>query len=102
MNKIITALNENLRVVYRKAIDADNALDSLKASGKGKFQHIFEENAGFATKSNRFTPYVEEIAGEVALLSKVEEEELSEKLPSIVKKLELMLTTLHQFKQTLK
>lgn len=101
MKKIITALNENLRVVYRKAIDADNALDSLKASGKGKFQYIFEESSGFSTKSNRFTPYVEEIAGEVALISKADENELSKRLPIIVKKLELMLTTLHEFKQTL-
>ena len=101
-NKVIAALNENLRVVYRKAVDADAALDKLLASGKGKFNTIFADDIGFATNSKRFGPYVEELAGEVAGLVNANENEWSKKLPSIVSKLEAMLTTLEQFKHSVK
>lgn len=100
MNKIIAALNENLKVIYRKALDADSALNSLKASGKGKFNTIFGDGSGFTTRSKRFGPYVEEIAGEVAVLVDANDETLKLSLPSIVKKIELMLTTLEQLKRT--
>jgi len=102
MNKIINALNENLRVIYRKAIDADTALNTLQSKGKGKFNTIFAEDAGFTTSSKRFVPYVEELAGEVAVLVNADEQTLNKNLPTIVKKIELMLSTLEQFKLSLK
>jgi len=102
MNKIIAALNDNLRVIYRKAVDADASLDALAAKGKGKFDTIFSDGSGFSTRSKRFVPYVEELAGEVAPLVKAEQETLYKNLPEVVAKIELMLKTLQQFKQTLK
>lgn len=102
MNKIIEALNENLRVIYRKAVDADAALNTLSAKGKGKFNTIFAEGSGFTARSKRFAPYVEELAGEVAPLLDANSETLNKALPDIVKKIELLLTTLQQFKATLK
>jgi hypothetical protein len=102
MNKIIEALNENLRVIYRKSVDADAALNTLSAKGKGKFNTIFAEGSGFKARSKRFAPYVEELAGEVAPLVDAEPETLNMALPEIVQKIELLLTTLQQFKQTLK
>lgn len=102
MNKIIEALNDNLRVIYRKAVDADAALNALSAKGKAKFNTIFAEGSGFSTRSKRFGPYVEELAGEVAALVDANQEKLNIDLPEIVKKIELLLTTLQQFKQTLK
>lgn len=101
MNKIIEALNENLRVIYRKSVDADAALNTLQAKGKGKFDTIFTEGSGFATRSKRFGPYVEELAGEVAPLVEANPHRIQTALPDIVKKIELLLTTLGQFKQTL-
>jgi prefoldin subunit 5 len=102
MNKIIEALNENLRVIYRKAVDADAALNALAAKGKGKFNTIFAEGSGFSARNKRFGPYVEELAGEVATLVNANQETLNKELPEIVKKIELMLTTLQQFKETIK
>ena len=101
MNKIIEAVNENLRVIFRKALDADAALNALSVKGKGKFNTIFAEGSGFKTRNKRFAPYVEELAGEVALLVDANPETLNMALPNIVKKIELLLTTLQQFKQTL-
>ena len=99
---IIDALNDNLKVIYRKALDADNALNKLQSDGKGKFNTIFAENVGFASSSKLFGPYVEEIAGDVAGLIDVKEEEIKQRLPALVKKMELMLTTLEQFKHSVK
>ena len=104
MNKVISALNENLQLIYRKAIDADSALNALQASGKGKFNTIFGDETPFTSRSKRFKDYVEEVAGNVANLQTPEGEIKAEKqgeLPAIVKKLELLLTTLEQFKKTL-
>lgn len=102
MDALIEKLNENLRVIYRKSVDADAALNQLKQQGKGKFQNIFAANSGFTTSSQRFQPYVEEVAGDVAMLAEASEEKVKEALPSIVKKLELLLTTLSQFQDSLK
>lgn len=102
MNKIIAALNDNLRVIYRKAVDADAALSKLQSSGKGKFQTIFGDNSGFATRNKRFGPYVEELATEVAHIADADETTINKALPKIVPKIELMLQTLEKFKQTLK
>jgi hypothetical protein len=105
MNNVVTALNENLQLVYRKAIDADQALDKLQSSGKGKFKAIFGDDTIFTSRSKRFREYVEEVAGDVALLQKDDvassEQVQQEKLTVIVKKLQLLLSTLEQFKQSL-
>ncbi len=100
MNPVISALNENLKLIYRKAIDADNALDQLKKQGKGKFTIIFPKDAGFKTESKRFGPYVEEVAGEVAVLNDADKKQLAEDLPTLVKKIELLISTLERFKRT--
>ncbi|WP_395344947.1 hypothetical protein PN836_009250 [Ningiella sp. W23] len=116
MTKLISALNENLQVVYRKAIDADAALDQLGRDGKGKFNTIFGDESPFITRSKRFKAYVEEVAGDVAGIAEQNQQAQNTELKSsntidhsqkqvlsiIVKKLELLLTTLEQFKSSLK
>lgn len=94
-------LTENMQVIYRKAIDADDSLAKLQQSGKGKFNHVFTEDAGFAVKSKRFMPYVKELAQQIADLDGISEQQLQSRLPEIVKKMEMLLTTLSQFKVTL-
>ena len=101
MNSVVQALNDNLRVIYRKSVDADTALNSLQAQGKGKFNTIFAEGSGFETRSKRFGPYVEELAGEVSVLVEADKEAITSALPLLVKKIEIMLSTLEQFKKTL-
>lgn len=94
-------LTENMQVIYRKAVDADQSLANIQKSGKGKFNYVFTQDAGFNVSSKRFMPYVEELASDIVQLQGSEKESLEKALPLIVKKMELMLTTLGQFKTTL-
>lgn len=94
-------LTQNMQVIYRKAIDADDSLTKLQQTGKGKFNHIFSDEVGFAVQSKRFMPYVKELAEQVAGLEHAEQAQLQSQLPEIVKKMETLLTTLSQFKVTL-
>lgn len=102
MQNLFDKLSENMQVIYRKAIDADQALDQLQATGKGKFNLIFAEDAGFAARSKRFAPYVEELGKQVAVLNDADETQLKSALPDVVRKMELMLKTLSHFQASLK
>lgn len=93
-------LAENMQLIYRKAIDADDSLAKLQQGGKGKFNHVFADNAGFSVQSKRFMPYVKEVANQVVELENAAPETLELELATIVKKMELLLTTLSQFKVT--
>lgn len=100
MQTIIHTLSENVQVIYRKSIDADQIINRLQHDGKGKFSAIFAKDAGFTTSSRLFKPYVEELANEVLALEQLDSDTVKAQLPSIVKKIELMLKTLNQFQKT--
>lgn len=93
-------LAENMQLIYRKAIDADDALAKLHQGGKGKFHYVFTDDAGFTVQSKRFMPYVKELAAEVVALENTDTETMEQELAVIVKKMEMLLTTLSQFKIT--
>ena len=94
-------LTENMQVIYRKAIDADQSLTKIQQSGQGNFNNVFNPDAGFKVNSKRFMPYVEELAGNIVILQHADQQGLQSKLPKVVKKMELLLTTLAQFKTAL-
>ncbi len=100
MQEIHQQLQETLQTLYRKSIDADQMLDKLQQDQKGKFAAIFPSDTPFATESKRFGPYVEEIASDWQALKELEDEAAKQALPALVKKIELMLTTLSQFQST--
>lgn len=102
MQNLLDTLTTNMQIIYRKAVDADNALDKLKQGGKGNFKQIFADNSAFTTQSTRFMPYVEELAEQIAPLSNQQADQVVAELPKIVSKIELMLTTLNQFEQSLR
>lgn len=89
-----------MQIIYRKAIDADSALDNLQRSGKAKFSVIFTEDIGFNSRSNRFGPYVDELAKDVTMLQ-VDNAGIKDDLATVVKKMELLLLTLGKLKVTL-
>ena len=101
LQPLFDKLTENMQIIYRKAIDADQSLARLQQSGKGKFNHVFTDEAGFTVQSKRFMPYVEELATQVAQLHNASAEQVEAQLADIVRKMELMLITLGQFKHTL-
>jgi len=97
---VLTKITENMQIIYRKAIDADSALDNLQRSGKAKFSVIFTEDIGFNSRSNRFGPYVDELAKDVTMLQ-VDNAGIKDDLATVVKKMELLLLTLGKLKVTL-
>ncbi|MCL1141174.1 prephenate dehydrogenase [Shewanella gaetbuli] len=96
--KVIQQLKENLQVAYRQAIDSDNRLDELQKAGHGKFVAIFNKEQGFTQNSNRFLPYVQELATEFETIQESIHTS-PETLEAFVKKLGVLLQTLQTFKQ---
>ncbi|MBT0585348.1 hypothetical protein [Alteromonas oceanisediminis] len=102
MDALFQQLTENLQLIYRKAIDADKAIDDLQRQGKGKFTTIFDADSGFTTRAKRFSPYMEELAVDIQDLKALPQDELPTALPPVVKKIELMFVTLNDFKAVVK
>lgn len=100
MQAIINQLKENAQLLFRKAIDADRLLDELQQQGKGKHQSVFNADAGFTTKSTRFQPYVQEVMQDIESLVQQEASELEAQLKALVKKIELLFTTLSNLSST--
>jgi hypothetical protein len=101
MQAIHQQLQETMQTLYRKAVDADQLLDSLQQDQKGKFAAIFAADSGFTTSAKRFGPYVEEIANDWQAMKDLKDEEAKNALSPLVKKIELALVTLAQFQQSL-
>lgn len=106
MQNVLDKLKDNLQIVYRKAIDADNALNQLQQQGKGKFATIFAENSPFTTRAKRFEPYVQEVASNMDTFiandfEKIDRSDVEPQLTLIVRQIEALLATLTQFKTTL-
>ena len=102
MQEIFNQLSDNLQLIYRKAIDADKAIDQLQSQGKGKFATIFGDNSSFETRAKRFSPYVKELALEIDALKEAPEQQFTQAIPGLIKKIELMFATLANFKTALK
>lgn len=92
---IIDQIRNSLQTAYRQGIDADAVLDQLQKDGQGKFATIFNAESGFTSNSNRFGPYVKELGQD---LLEFEQQQDKQQLAALVKKLELVLTTLAQFR----
>ncbi len=104
MENLINSLEENLKELYRKAIDADKHIDSLKQQGKGKFGQIFKDDSGFDVQAKKFMPYLEETAEQILSIKESTQTPAMQKtaIESVVKKLHLLHTTLADFKGALK
>ncbi|BDM63188.1 hypothetical protein NFHSH190041_06400 [Shewanella sp. NFH-SH190041] len=95
--KVLGQLKENLQLAYRQAIDADAKLNALQQAGHGKFKNVFADSLGFLTQSNRFLPYVKELAAE---LDEMQSDDTGpEELELMVKRLGILLQTLQAFKK---
>ncbi|AUC87276.1 hypothetical protein GTW09_10200 [Alteromonas hispanica] len=101
MHNVHQQLQETMQTLYRKAVDADKALDELQRDQKGKFSAVFAADSGFSTSAKRFVPYVEEIALDWQAMKDMDEEQTKAALAPLVKKIELALLTITQFQQSL-
>lgn len=100
MEKVILSLEENLKELYRKAVDADAQINELKKQGHGKFESVFKGNELFSVNANKFMPYLEETAEQILDLKSADltTAENQKALEAVVKKLHLLHTTLSEFK----
>ena len=101
MDQLLDQLDANLKELYRKALDADQALDALKKQGKGKYQAIFPASAGFQVQSARFMPYLAETAELVAAMRQSQQFSTTT-LQQAVQQLKHLHQTLQEFQQALK
>ncbi|WP_440054244.1 prephenate dehydrogenase [Pseudoalteromonas sp. T1lg65] len=97
MQSVIDKLNENLKLAYRQAVDADSKLDELQKQGHGKFKALFSEDAGFSFEAKRFKPYLLDVAADVEALSKAESLD-EQQLKQTIVKLQNLLQLLATFK----
>lgn len=104
MKKLINSLEENLKDLYRKAIDADEKINQLKKQGQGKFEAIFNKQQGFNTSANKFMPYLEEVAESILVIkqSDTSVEQQKEQLEVVVKQLHLLHLTIANFNEATK
>lgn len=101
MQAIHQQLQDTIQTLYRKAVDADQALERLQQDQKGKFAAVFAADSPFTTSAKRFGPYVEEIALDWQAIKEMSDDEAKAALPPLIKKIELALVTLAQFQESL-
>ncbi|MFT6984500.1 MAG: primosomal protein N'' [Psychromonas sp.] len=99
---VLKQLQENLKIIYHKAVDADKQLELLREQQKVGFTQIFTDNNAFKNHSTTFLPYVEELAADLQEIQTDSEEHYKKLLPAIVVKIELLFKTLSSFKSNLK
>lgn len=101
--QILRRLKENIQLVYRQSVDADHSIEALRKDDKAKFSAIFGDSTPFTTRSNLFLPYVEELAADLLAVQQASDDKAFEQaLAGLVKKIELMFSTLGAFKTNLK
>lgn len=100
MDTLLKNLDENLKELYRKSVDADALLDSLQQQGHGKYQHIFPQNGLFQISANRFIPYLSETAEQVAAMRHSQQFNTAT-LQKVVNQLQALHQTLTEFRNAM-
>jgi primosomal protein N'' len=99
---VLIQLQENVKIIYHKAVDADKLLAQLREQKKAGFAHVFAADTAFKNHSDTFLPYVEELAIDLQEIQTDDEEHYKKLLPSIVVKIELLFKMLNSLNTKLK
>ncbi|GLS89562.1 hypothetical protein GCM10007916_06290 [Psychromonas marina] len=99
---VLKHLQENVKIIYHKAVDADKQIEMLREQKKAGFAQIFSADTAFKNHSDTFLPYVEELAADLQEIQTDDEEHYKKLLPNIVVKIELLFKMLTTFKTNLK
>ena len=97
MEQLLNQLDQNLKELYRKAVDADALLDELAQQGQAKHQAIFPADSLFRVSSPRFLPYLSETAEQVASI-RLTQQFNTATLQRVVTQLRQLHTTLAEFR----
>jgi primosomal protein N'' len=95
---VVKQLQENIKIIYHTAVDADKHLQVLREQDKATFTQVFKAETIFRNHSNTFLPYVEEIAADLQAIETDTEEHYQKLLPEIVIKIELLFKMLNSLK----
>lgn len=98
---VLKQLQDNVKIIYHKAVDADKQIMALREQGKASFAQIFSADTAFKNHSDTFLPYVEELAADLQAIQVDNEEHYQMLLPAIVVKIELLFKMLDAFKDKL-
>jgi hypothetical protein len=101
MDTLLNQLDDNLKELYRKAVDADAMLEQFQQQGQAKHQAIFVDNSVFQASSNRFLPYLAETAEQVSAM-RLSQQFNTATLQRVVRQLELLHKTLADFRTLIK
>jgi len=99
---VLKHLQENVKVIYHKAVDADKQIELLREHNKAGFKQIFSADSAFKNHSDTFLPYVEELAADLQAIQADDGSHYQTLLPNIVVKIELLFKMLSTFKSNLK
>lgn len=99
MDQLLQQLDQNLKELYRKALDADTLLDELQQQGHGKYQAIFPAGL-FQVESNRFMPYLSETAEQISAIRQTQQFNTAT-LENVVRQLQQLHKTLQEFRAAL-
>jgi hypothetical protein len=90
-------LIDNISQILKRSLTADASLADLRSKNKAAFKAIFTKDAGFNCTANTFQPYVEEIADDLLIWQKSQQQA---QLIALVKKIEQLFTVLANFEQS--
>jgi len=99
---VVEQLQENIKVIYRKAVDADKQLELLRSDKKASFAQIFSSDTIFTNHATTFLPYVEELVADLLAIQEDTDDNYKALLPAIVTKIELLFKMLEAFSKNLK
>ncbi|MFT4924288.1 MAG: primosomal protein N'' [Phenylobacterium sp.] len=108
MKNILPHLDNSIKDIYHKAIDADKQILELKKQGMAKFNSIFPEQSLFNATGNRFIPYVSELSADIETFKQLsadksaDENESKESLALILQKMEQLLKVIGALKNITK
>ena len=97
VEQVIEKITGNLKALYPLAQAADEQLDILKKQNKGKFTAIFQKDSVFTAHSDRFLPYMVEVAEQLASLRKLDGNSYNQQLKELLYKIQQMHQVLQQF-----
>lgn len=99
--QVIAKLQDELKALYRKCVDADSKLKQIRAQGMGKFSALFATDSPFDIQAKSFSDYLAETAADVAALEQMaatDAEQWQDRLTKILTKLQAIHQLLARFK----
>ncbi len=95
-------LQQELKQLYRKCVDADQKLDQLRKQGMAKFSTLFEQESPFVSQGRHFVDYLPELATDLEQLQQAPAAAWPEQLKPFLQKLQTLHQLLEQFTLSLK